>query len=149
MKYSKSAYWEILYPFIISIIISAIFILAYKRISLDFKGLVDASLNLFGILIGFFITVLTIINTLENTYIRALKKGNSFHLLNMYLKHAIWGCFTSIVFSILYILFWSTIISFTLKEWIEAFFLLIFLFAIISSYRFIQIFLSLTLNNKN
>ena len=147
MKYSNSAYWEIFYPFIFTLLITIIYFLSPYNCFFDFKNLVDSSLNLFGILIGFLITVLTILNTIENSYTRALKNGDSYHLLTMYLKHSIWGCFFSIICAILYVFFINSILDSYIK-YANSIFLLTFLFAIFSSYRFIKIFLKLTLKNK-
>ena len=105
MKYSKAALWELTYPLILSIGIAIAVFIFSKDFSLDFRGLVDVSLNVFGILIGFLITVLTIINSIENSYTRALINGGSYHLLITYLKQAIWGCFFSIVIGISYVFF--------------------------------------------
>jgi len=146
-KYSELAYWEIFYPLFFAFIISISYFFVSDHLSLDFTGLINSSLNLFGILIGFLITVLTIINTIENSYTRALKKGGSFHLLSTYLKHAIWGCFLSVVMGISYI-FLKFSISTYFKLIGDTIFLFSFLFALLSSYRFIRIFLKLTLKNN-
>ena len=144
MKYSKSAYWEILYPFAVSLTLGVGFLFIENLISINFKGLVNASLNLFGILIGFFITVLTIINTIENSYTRALKEGDSFHLLSMYLKHAIWACFISIILSIIHVMFYDAL-KLKYESIINTIFILGLILALITSYRFIRIFLKLIL----
>ncbi len=146
MKYSKSAIWELTYPITISFVVAVTSFIFSKKYCLDFKGLVNASLNVFGILIGFLITVLTIINSIENSYTRELKKNNSYHLLSVYLKHSIWGCFFSIVVGVSHVLFYKTLIS-EAQNIINSLFILSFVFALLSSYRFIKIFLKLSLKN--
>ncbi|WP_271729375.1 hypothetical protein [Aquimarina algiphila] len=144
MKYSKSAIWELTYPITISFVVAVISIIFSKNYCLDFNGLVNASLNVFGILIGFLITVLTIINSIENSYTRELKKDESYRLLSVYLKHSIWGCFLSIVVGISHIFFFKTLIT-VVQNGANALFVLSFVFALLSSYRFLKIFLKLSL----
>lgn len=132
------------YPFVTAVAIGILSYIFSDCYPLDFIGLVDSSLNIFGILIGFLITVLTIINSIENSYTRALVKGGSYHLLSLYLKHAIWGCFISIVFGISYIFFFKTIPE-GIQDLADAVFMFSFIFALFSSYRFIKIFLKLSL----
>lgn len=147
MKYSKSAIWELTYPILLSAGMAVLSFFFSKKFELNFDGLVDASLNVFGILIGFLITVLTIIHSIENSYTRALKKGRSFHLLTVYLKHSIWGCFLSIVIGVTY-MFFNTVLINELQEVFDTLFIFSFVFALLSSYRFIKIFLKLSLKNK-
>lgn len=148
MSYSSKAYWEIFYPFVVAIMFGATYFFVPKSPNLNFTGLVEASLNLFGILIGFLITVLTILNTIENSYTRALKNGESYHLLSLYLKHSIWGCFISIVTAIIHIFFICSLTN-DMILYANTIFLVSFLFALTSSYRFILIFLKLTLKKVN
>ena len=147
MSYSKTALWEMSYPFILSIGAGLISYLFAEKYILDFLGLINASLNVFGILIGFLITVLTIINSIENSYTRALIKGGSYHLLSVYLIHAIWGCFLSIICGICYIFFYESLID-KYQSIFKSVFILSFVFALFSSFRFIKIFLKLSIKKR-
>lgn len=147
MKYSSAAIWELTYPILLSAGMAVLSFFFSKKFDLDFDGLVNASLNVFGILIGFLITVLTIIHSIENSYTRALKEGGSYHLLSVYLKHSIWGCFFSIVIGINYVFFYATLVN-ELQKIFDTFFIFSFVFALLSSFRFIKIFLKLSLKNK-
>lgn len=144
MTYTKTAKFELIYPFLISIGLSIITYIFSSNFDLNFKEFVNSALNVFGILIGFLITVLTIINSIENSYTRALKKGGAYHLLSVYLKHAIWGCFLSIVIGISHVLFFNSLIE-AFQNLANAMFTFSFVFALLASYRFIKIFLKLSL----
>lgn len=144
MSYTKNAYWEIFYPFLFTLFIGVAFWFLPNKECYDIDTLMMSSLNVFGILIGFLITVITIINSIDNDYIRVLKKNDSFKLLTLYLKHSIWGCFVSILIALCYV-FIKPFLTVEYREYADTFFIASFVFAIISSYRFVAIFLRLTL----
>lgn len=147
MSYTKTAIWELIYPLVLSIGASLAVFFFSKDYCLDFRGLVEVSLNVFGILIGFLITVLTIINSIENSYTRALINGGSYHLLITYLKQAIWGCFFSIVVGVSHVFFFTTVVELVMNL-LNTLFVFSFVFALTTSYRFIKIFLRLSLKKK-
>jgi len=98
MNYSNKALREIFYPFIVTVIIIVVACFFSNDICYDFIKLSDSGLGAFGTIFGFLIAILTIINSLDNQYIRRLKADNNFDLMQGYLKHAILFSFISIGF---------------------------------------------------
>ena len=144
MKYTNRALWEIFYPLIVTLAVVPFIFFSPIYNYLDFDKLAEVGVSIFGIFIGFFITVLTIINSIENEYIRSLKKEGNFHLLGNYLKHAIWPSLYSIILSILYVFIFSKID----KDWVfyfEFLFTSVVVYSTMTSFRFISVFLKLTI----
>lgn len=144
MKYSNRALWEIFYPLIVTLAVVPLIFFSPIYSYLNFEKLAEVGVSIFGVFIGFFITVLTILNSIENEYIRSLKKEGNFHLLGNYLKHAIWPSLYSIIFSVLYLFVFSGIE----KDWIfyfELLFTSVVVYSIMTSFRFISVFLKLTI----
>jgi|GEM_PF-3225444 len=144
-KYSKIALWEMNYPIIVSIIFLICFLFFGNKLKFNFIGLVEVSMSLFGILIGFLITVLTIINSLDNQYMRAIKENiETFNLFKSYLINAIWLSFFTLIIGVLYIFIFSSC-SFPIKDIFEIIIFFITTWALISCYRFISSFVKIAI----
>ena len=141
MKYSPCALWEINYPKIISILFLFILINFGGDNILDFDKLIGESISVFGILLGFFITIITLLNTMDNQYMRVIRSNNeTFGLLKKYLKNVIWLTFYTIILGLIY----EFILINCYFPFKDIYQLIIFFFnilTIISSYRFIKLFL--------
>lgn len=144
MKYSNRALWEIFYPLIITLAVNALLIFTPLFYYLNFEKLAEIGISIFGIFIGFFITVLTIINTIENEYIRSLKRDGNFHLIGNYLKQAIWSSLYSIILSTLYLFIFCQIYEYWIFYY-EILFSTVVVYSVMTSFRFISVFLKLTI----
>ncbi len=141
MKYSLCALWEINYPKIISILFLIILINFGGDNILDFDKLIGESISVFGILLGFFITIITLINTMDNQYMRVIRSNNeTFGLLKKYLKNVIWLTFYTIILGLIYE-FILINCSFPFKDVFQIIIFFFNILTIISSYRFIKLFL--------
>jgi len=144
-KYSMTALWEMNYPIIVSIIFLICFLFFGNKLKFNFIGLVEVSMSLFGILIGFLITVLTIINSLDNQYMRAIKENiETFNLFKSYLINAIWLSFFTLIIGVLYIFIFSSCF-FPIKDIFEIIIFFITSWALISCYRFISSFVKIAI----
>ena len=143
MRYSLKAIWEISYPLFISSLITLYLLLFGTHHTLDFDKFIENGISVFGILLGFFITVLTIINTMDNQYIRAIRASiNTFMLMKRYLKNAIWLSFYSIIIGFLYDFILINCL-FPTKDFFQVLIFFIITWAILSSYRFIKLFIKI------
>ncbi len=144
-KYTFIAKWEMNYPIIISIILLFFFLLFGSNIKFNFIDLVEVNMSLFGILIGFLITVLTIINSLDNQYIRAIKEDSeTFNLFKSYLTNSIWLSFFTLIVGVLYIFMFSSC-NFPIKDFSEIVIFFITTWSLISCYRFISAFVKIAI----
>lgn len=139
--YSGKLIWEKVYPLILSFIFFALYLAneKYCWAKVDLKDLIRNSLSFFGALLGFLITVLTVINSLDNIYIQKLRALNSFRFLINYLKFAIKANFLILVYAILYLSL--NFESYQVQKWIDYSGVFIFFLSLFSTYRFIDTFL--------
>ena len=107
---SRRAIYEKIYPTIYSIVVVGFYLYFHRDLRLNFESLIENSISIFGILIGFFITVLTIINSLDNQYIRVMRENGSFVLLQNYLKNAIWFSFCAVFIGLIHGFIWNPLI---------------------------------------
>lgn len=141
--YSKKLIWEKYYPYFLTIFLFIAYLLNehYCWITIEKRTLIELSINLFGILLGFFITVLTVINSLDNIYIRKLRSSGTYaHLLN-YLKNAIKTNVLMLIYALIYL---SVYFDNNIQWMFDHLGILIFLFTLFSAYRFIDVFLYIT-----
>lgn len=144
-KYTWAARWEMHYPFIYSSLLLICYFIFGNKLSFDFVGLVNISMSLFGILIGFLITVLTIINSIDNKYLRAIKnKEETYQLFKGYLINAILFFFYTLITGLLYIFIFSHC-EFPIKDLSESVVLYITSYSLISCYRFIRAFIGIAI----
>lgn len=145
-EYNKKKIWEIIYPGVLTVLGIIIYFVNTKFCLFDFSltKLVNNSINIFGILLGFLVTILTIFNSLDNKYFKKLRKDGSISSLLRYLKTSIRS---NILFLILALLYTSiNEFDFFIVDYIL---LCVCLFTVFSTYRFIDIFLYLTTTKKN
>jgi len=141
-EYDFSYYWEKIYPLFLSLI-GTTFYMCYPIINLQI--LLEHSISVIGTLLGFLITVLTIINTMDNVYFRKLKKETNQYLdLIGYLKSSIK---IAIIFLIIALFRLSIDFEFLYQikfyggDLINSIVVFLFLFTVLKVYRFIDIFL--------
>ena len=139
-------YVEKYYPLVLSVILTVLFCRFQHRLeSVDemVKKLLDAALAVSGALLGFLLTILTIINTIETRRMQFVRDSGNLPLLNRYLKVALYSNIASI--SIYFIL---PALS-TFHEWqkykvgIYAILVFIVAFTWIVNIRFSSVFIKL------
>lgn len=139
-------YIEKYYPLTLSVLLTLIFCHFQHRLeSVDemLKRLLDAALAISGALLGFLLTILTIINTIDTRRMQFVRDSGNLPLLNRYLKVALYSNIASI--SIYFIL---PILS-TFHEWqkykdgLYAVLVFIVAFTWIVNIRFSSVFIKL------
>lgn len=136
------------WPLVFSII--SILILIYFRINLvdeiDFDGLVESVLIVFGVLLGFLLTVCTVIYSIDTNAMRIIKNLETFPRVMNYLLHAI----KMLLFTVILTLFQpiSTILLLSLFQEVgcliiilKVLYLFLILYTTLSSVRFIDLFI--------
>lgn len=136
-----SLFLEKYYPFLISLILG--FCAYYFRLDLklNYADFFNTSLSVFSILIGFLLTVATIIQSLDNEVIGFIKKSDKYFLFLNYLKNAIITNINSIILCLYFQLNKDLCTSFL--EYINPLLLFFISLSMLSSYRFIKIFIKI------
>lgn len=136
-----SLFFEKKYPFIFASILSLSSLIFGEIFCYDYNSFYSTSLSIFSILIGFLLTVSTIINTLDNEAVDFIKKSEKYELFLNYLKNSIISSLNSLMFIIIYILFKETFNI--LENYINGILIFIIIYALSSCYRFIKIFIKI------
>jgi len=142
MRYLTERY----YPIVLSLLLSILFYEFQDRLEgLEeiLKRFLDASLAICGALLGFLLTILTIINTIETRRMRFVRDAGKLPLLNHYLKVALF--LNIITITVYFILPIIMSIKFVCANKIWAHSILIFLISYtwIANIRFSAIFIKL------
>ena len=132
------------YPVITAIIITLVFYLNIDKISDPGKlirDLVGASLVVSATLLGFFLTITTILSTINTRRMKFIKDTGSYPLLVKYQNYAIWLNATGVSYSVLY----PFILSFVTRPLMITFIytgsVFLVTWAWIASIRFMHLFL--------
>ena len=133
------------YPWIIAILVAAVnWCFARNYPLLDFtKDLLIATLNLSSITIGFLSTSLSILASIEQTYIvKQLKQAGVYNKLINYFRSAIAWSFVVVILDI-----FGLTINFKMSEWWKEMFFVFWAFsvalALASTYRILSVFTKL------
>lgn len=140
MSYKTERY----YPVIIAVIVTAIFYFNVTRISNLEKligDLVGASLIVSATLLGFFLTITTILSTITTRRMRFVKDSGAYTLLIKYQNFAIWLNVACVSFSVLYPFIISFVTGICIITWIYTSTIFLVLWSWISSIRFMHLFL--------
>ena len=136
-----SLFIEKYYPLIFSLIICLLRFIIGEIFCFDYNNFYNTSLSIFSILIGFLLTVSTIINTLDNEAIDFIKKSDKYYLFIDYLKKSIYSSLNSLLFVIFYILLKESFSKFNI--YINTFLIFYLSFSLLNCYRFIKIFIKI------
>lgn len=136
-----SLFIEKYYPFIISLVVSVFSFIYGEILCLDFDNFYNTSLSIFSILIGFLLTVSTIINTLDNDAIEFIKKSEKFYLFIDYLKKSIYASLYSLLIIVFYILLKESFSK--INNYINTFLIFQITLSLLYCYRFIKIFIKI------
>lgn len=136
-----SLFIEKYYPLITSIILSTLSFTYGGLLCFDYLNFYNTSLSIFSILIGFLLTVSTIINTLDNEAIDFIKKSEKFYLFLSYLKKSI----NTSLYSLLIIIFFILINKSFDKiiDYINTLIVFQIILALLNCFRFIKIFIKI------
>jgi len=144
-------YIERYYPLVLSIIVSGLFYTYHSKIdNLEetVKKLLDAALAICGALLGFLLTILTIINTIDTRRMRFVKESGAIRLLNRYLKVALYSNIVSISVYFLTPILFSSCESSDTRVIIYTCVVLIVSFTWIANIRFSRLFIKLLSDPK-
>lgn len=136
-----SLFIEKYYPLITSIILSTLSFTYGGLLCFDYVNFYNTSLSVFSILIGFLLTVSTIINTLDNEAIDFIKKSEKFYLFLSYLKKSINTSLYSLLIIILFILINKSFDK--IIDYINALIVFQIILALLNCFRFIKIFIKI------
>lgn len=136
-----SLFIEKYYPIIFSLIICLLSLIVGEIFCFDYNNFYTTSLSIFSILIGFLLTVSTIINTLDNEAIDFIKKSDKYYLFIDYLKKSIYSSLNSLLFVVFYILLKESFSKFNI--YINTFLVFYLSFSLLNCYRFIKIFIKI------
>jgi hypothetical protein len=147
MRYSIEKY----YPVFFAVVIAALFYCYQKKIdNIDetVKKLLDSALAICGALLGFLLTILTLINTIDTRRMRFVKSGGFYPQLIRYLKIALFANLISIsIYFFLPIIFSFKGIS-NLKDNVYTAIVFIISFTWVANIRFSVIFIRLMTDPK-
>lgn len=136
-----SLFIEKYYPLITSIILSTLSFTYGGLLCFDYVNFYNTSLSVFSILIGFLLTVSTIINTLDNEAIDFIKKSEKFYLFLSYLKKSINTSLYSLLIIILFIFINKSFDK--IIDYINALIVFQIILALLNCFRFIKIFIKI------
>lgn len=136
-----SLFIEKYYPFIISSILCLLSFTYGEIFCFDYNNFYNTSLSIFSILIGFLLTVSTIINTLDNEAIQFIKKSEKFYLFIDYLKKSIYTSLYSLLIIVFYILVKDSLSK--ISNYINTFLIFHITLSLINCFRFIKIFIKI------
>lgn len=136
-----SLFIEKYYPLITSIILSTLSFTYGGLFCFDYVNFYNTSLSVFSILIGFLLTVSTIINTLDNEAIDFIKKSEKFYLFLSYLKKSINTSLYSLLIIILFILINKSFDK--IIDYINTLIVFQIILALLNCFRFIKIFIKI------
>jgi hypothetical protein len=136
-----SLFFEKYYPFLVALILSITSFIYGEIFCFEYGNFYNTSLSIFSILIGFLLTVSTIINTLDNDVVQFVKKSEKFHLFIRYLKDSIHSSLYSLIVIVLYILLKNTLQL--LENYCNSIIVFIITYSLSSCFRFITIFIKI------
>lgn len=134
------------YPFLSALILGVVYLICKNRIEgIDeiIKKLLDTSLSISGTLLGFLLTILTLISTIETRRMRFVKESGHFYLVNKYLRAALFSNIISIsiYFLLPIVLSFSQVAAY--KSYIYALVIFAVFYAWLANIRFSSIFIQL------
>ena len=115
---------------------------------IDFAMLSDSSLIVFSVLLGFLLTVSTLLHTINNEVMRLIRSGNYYTRLSSYLNCSIRLSFFASLASLSAPIFKGALVGLALGPmpllpYIKIAYLFLLFLAILSCYRFIRLFMKI------
>ena len=138
------------YPLVLSILSCfSIFLIDKELIRvIKFGELINSTLIVFIVLLGFLLTVTTLMHTIDNKKMNALRQTGNYLDLIGYLNKAVYSSLFTSIFSLFKplfekFIFFTTIYSFDLKLTIKYLFVFLIILSILYTFRFINLFLKI------
>lgn len=141
------------YPYFLSILIIWIFYKFNNKFInlLNFGSLISSSMVVFSVLLGFLLTITTLLHTIDNTAMRTLKKtkqyGDLLHYLNYSIYFSLLISTTSLSIPILKSILLN--LNVDIIFWSKYLMLFLILTTLILTIRFITVFISLMTSKLN
>jgi hypothetical protein len=138
-----------IYPLLVSTLITCVFgyLIYLNKVNLrNIDKLIDVSINIAGILLGFLITLHGILISMRGSRVmKVLKESNSLKDLNDYLKSSIIASANVLGYCLLILIFdFKTLLpSEYTQEVIFLFWVLLIFYLALCSYRFISLFIAI------
>ena len=129
------------YPALFSFIVCTSSFIIGEIFCFDYDSFFNTSLSIFSILIGFLLTVSTIISTLDNEAIDFIKKSDKYYLFIKYLKKSIYSSLNSLLIIVFYLLLKDSFSE--ISNYINAFLIFYITLSLLNCYRFIKIFIKI------
>lgn len=136
------------YPLVISFLLVTIILLFDKHIftKLIASSFFDSTLIVFSVLLGFLLTVSTLMHTIENDIIRIFKKTNQYEKLMKFLAKSIYSSFVVTFLSLLLPLYKVSYLAIYLSQYeltvfLKTIIIWIVLYSSLLIFRFIRWFL--------
>ncbi len=133
------------YPYVIALVIGATFYhYQHSLTNLEevLKKILDAALTICGVLLGFLLTILTMISTIATRRMQFVKDSGAYPLLNYYLKTALYSNLITISFYFI-LPFLIPLENADAKDVINAVLIFLISFTWITNIRFSSVFIRL------
>ena len=106
---------EKIFSFIISILITYLvhYVSSHYCIKINYQKFFELFITTFSIIIGFLLTISTLLHSISNPNIEFIRKSGGTSSLNNSLKESIYSGFIAVIFSIFTFLFEELIICYT------------------------------------
>jgi hypothetical protein len=138
------------YPLATSVILTiSIFIIDKGLIrAINFNELINSTLIVFSVLLGFLLTVTTLMHTIDNEKMNALRTTGNYQDLIKYLNKAVYSALLTSIFSLFTPLlktfvFFRTSYHYDLIIIIKYLFVLLIILSVAYTFRFINLFLKI------
>lgn len=139
--------WEKYYPLTLSVVSTLAFAIFRERLNeVNFSNVSGSALIIFPVLLGFLLTVSTLLHTIRNDVMDFIREAGYYLQLIRYLNYSIKLSFIVSLASLLIPIFKNLIIDFSpfsvnLYPLAKLAYLFLVLLALLSCYRFIHLFL--------
>ena len=138
------------YPLTVSVILTISILIIDDNLikTIKFNDLVNSTLIVFSVLLGFLLTVTTLMHTIDNTKINALRQTGNYTDLIKYLNKAIYSALFTSIFSLFTpllkrFIFFRITYDFDLIIIIKYFFVFLIILSVAYTFRFINLFLKI------
>ena len=103
---------EKIYNFFISVLITFIIYVVSDNYckNLNYQKFLELFITVFSIVVGFLLTISTLLHSLRNEKIDFIRRSGGMKMLNNSLKYSIYSCFFAIIISVLAFLFEEIIV---------------------------------------
>lgn len=146
---------ELYYPFALSLVLTMTLLVFFSKFplikELGRKLLLESNLTLIitieSTLFGFLLAVLALILQMNNKLIESIKRFNRYNDLISFCKKAVYSSFFTIFSAFIILIFMDIYLPYFIRLLFYSFFYFSFIYNILTTYRFINIFFKLAKSN--